>query len=135
VRTGTVFTQLEEVVLALDAEEGSRVLGPHRGRRVFSAGCDRVDAWQLPKEFGGAGEKYAARWICRRPWWGGPVNRTPRTHRLGKGVHRRQSLLLGGVPLRQRHRDLMAYLVVDRAAEVQNKVVTRETHRRGRIIW
>jgi cyclohexanecarboxyl-CoA dehydrogenase len=39
------------------------------------------------------------------------------------------------LPLQQRHRDVMAYLIADGTAEIQKKVIAREAYRRGRTSW
>ena len=36
---------------------------------------------------------------------------------------------------KQRHRDVMAYLVADGTAEIQKRIIAREVFKRGRSIW
>lgn len=39
------------------------------------------------------------------------------------------------LPLQQRHRDVMAYLVADGTAEIQKRVIAREAFTRGKAVW
>ena len=92
----------------------------------------------------------AARWMCYRALW---LRATGQPHTANAAMSKwwppvvaknaiEAAMRIHGnlgysaeLPLQQRHRDVMAYLVADGTAEIQKKVIAREAYRRGRAWW
>jgi cyclohexanecarboxyl-CoA dehydrogenase len=92
----------------------------------------------------------AARWLCYRALWLRSVGQPHTAHAamskwwppvVAKNAIEAAMRIHGNLgystelPLQQRHRDVMAYLIADGTAEIQKKVIAREAYRRGRVSW
>ena len=92
----------------------------------------------------------AARWLCYRALWLRSAGQPHTAHAamskwwppvVAKNAIEAAMRIHGNLgystelPLQQRHRDVMAYLIADGTAEIQKKVIAREAYRRGRTSW
>ncbi len=92
----------------------------------------------------------AARWMCYRALWlreaGEPHTAQAAMSKWWPPVVAKNAIeaamrvhgnlgYSAELPLQQRYRDVMAYLVADGTAEIQKKVIAREAYRRGRASW